>query len=87
MVSFFEFSGVGQSVVTNLNSVTDRLQMLTGIMIHIMQPIPEVHHVVDADCTLSSGILKNMSQGRKPCSLRLASGVECSCLVGQQKDM
>lgn len=45
-VPFLQSREVGQAVRADLRPVTDHFQMLSDIMIDIMSPIHEVHHLV-----------------------------------------
>jgi hypothetical protein len=64
LVPSLETHGISQAVVAGLHSVTGHLQMLAHIMMDVMQPIHEVHHVMVVDCSLSEGAPNNGSQGR-----------------------
>jgi hypothetical protein len=55
LVSFQESLGIGQAVIVGLHPVTGHIQMLTGIMVDIMQSIHEVRHIVSHRLLLVAG--------------------------------
>lgn len=73
---------IGKAVIVGLHPVISRFQMLTGIMMDVVQWIDKVRHIVGHGLLLVRGAPNNRSQGRGSSLKHHASRRNACGLVG-----